>query len=485
MRKVLLTRMGNALFIRPWIDDDPLFEELADELTCERTVRTPMGHYKAYVHALYDVAEADTGHSSCLTYGGFYKRVCDVLRRDKSVMIKVKDRQDPLPEPDWSHIPPLRKRQPEAIAAITSAQRGMIVSPTAFGKSFVIQVLCLLYPQQNILVVSKMGRVVQQLYRKLAEALGEDKVARAFGRKPRWPDSARAVVTTTKSLYKIPFDWPQMLLFDEAHNAAATDVSTVLTNFIKPRMFGFTATPQGRGDGTDLLTEAFFGDRICDISYQEAVKDGTVSQIHALLIKADLSEIDTTDLTTMDKNKYGYWWNGPRNRMLLAAAEEYLKPDEAALYYVENTEHALYLRLLVPGLVIAHGGISAKRWKFFLKKGLVQPEDAATLKNPNLDKLEKDFLEGRIKRIACTTTWKEGVDFPDLAGLVRFDGGAGEIPSEQIAGRLSRIGSDGQKIAALLIDAYDKFGSRYQDRSVSRIRVYKKNGWRITELWKR
>ena len=105
------------------------------------------------------------------------------------------------------------------------------------------------------------------------------------------------------------------------------------------------------------------------------------------------------------------------------------------------------------------------------------------MKKPDLEQLEEDLLQGKLKRIICTGTWKEGVDFPDLAGLVRFDGGAGDIGSEQIPGRLSRIGSDGQKTDAILIDAQDNFGRRYQDRSAKRRRVYTKNGWKIVKLW--
>jgi superfamily II DNA or RNA helicase len=357
----------------------------------------------------------------------------------------------------------------------------LVVCPTAFGKSFVIKALCMLYPELKILVVSRMGRVTRQLYNKIKEAV-DGPVAKVFGSSPKWPKEAKIVVTTIKSLHKIRPDWPDILFFDEAHNAGAYDASSILSNYLKPKLFGFTATPEGRGDNTDLITEAFFGERICDIDYQTARKDGTVSQIHAMLVKVDIPEIDTDCLTTMDKNKHGYWWNEVRNRQLLEAAEKIFRPDESVLYYVEHTEHALFLRLLVPDIPIAHGGISAARWKYFLKQGLVT-EDNKELKNPNLDKLEADFLNKEVKRVICTGTWKEGVDFPDLAGLVRFDGGATDIGSAQIVGRLSRVGSNGQKTEAIVIDAEDDFGRRYKDRSNRRQRVYKKNGWTITKLW--
>ena len=480
MKKITLTRVGNIVLIRPWVQENPVFDELADELTCDRRVRHPMGFFETRTHEMFDIDSNEDGECCMMTYGGFFPRIIKHFRSHR-VKIKVIDKQEFLPVPDLSKLPPLRKRQPEAIAAIVSAARGLVVCPTAFGKTFIIKMLCLLYPEMNILVVSRKSRVVTNLYNKISEAV-DGPVAHVFG-KVHWPKEAKIAVTTIASLHKFPETWPDILLFDEAHNAASYDASVSLSRYLKTKMFGFTATPEGRGDNTDLITEAFFGERICDISYQEARRDGTVSQITALFVKIDVPDIDTDGMSTMDKNKEGYWWNEIRNRRLLAAAEKYLRPDETALYYVQNTEHALYLRFLRPDLPIAHGGISPQRWKKFLAKGLVTEEDAA-LKKPDLDKLEKQFRAGEIKRVISTSSWKEGVDFPDLAGLVRFDGGAAPIDSQQIVGRLSRIGEDGKKTNALVIDAEDCFGRRYKSRSGSRRRAYKKNGWKIVKLWK-
>lgn len=502
MRKITLKLLGNIVLIRPWAKGDPAFNELAEELTCDRRVKHPIGYYETHTHELFSIDSNDDGSMCAITYGGLLNRIVRVLRRHR-YKLRIIDRRTLLPAPDWSKLPPLRKRQPEAIAAIVSAHRGLIVCPTAFGKSFVIKVLCTLYPDFNILVVSRMGRVTASLHKKISEAV-DAPVGKIFGQRPKWPDEARVVVTTTRSLYKIPEDWPDILFFDEAHNAAAYDASTPLSRYVKPKMFGFTATPEGRGDKTDLITEAFFGERICDITYQEAHTDGLVAGITALFVKVDRPEIDTDGLSTVSKNRKGYWQNEIRNRVLLKAVETYLKPDESALYYVESIEHALMLRLLIPGTPIAHGGISAERWKRFLNLDLVPvipmlDEDETDeeliaevealrveteeLKHPDLDRLEQQFCNGEIKRVICTGTWKEGVDFPDLAGLVRFDGGAADIGSTQIVGRLSRIGSDGKKTEAIVIDAEDDFGKRYKDRSSKRRTVYRKHGWKIVKLW--
>jgi hypothetical protein len=62
---------------------------------------------------------------------------------------------------------------------------------------------------------------------------------------------------------------------------------------------------------------------------------------------------------------------------------------------------------------------------------------------------------------------------------VRFDGGRGFINSVQLAGRLTRIGSDQQKRSAILIDAFDDFGHVFKQRSAQRLRIYRQKGWTI------
>ena len=52
----------------------------------------------------------------------------------------------------------------------------------------------------------------------------------------------------------------------------------------------------------------------------------------------------------------------------------------------------------------------------------------------------------------------------------------------QLAGRLTRIGSDLQKREAVLIDALDDFGRVFKKRSLERLNVYRQKGWTIERL---
>lgn len=93
------------------------------------------------------------------------------------------------------------------------------------------------------------------------------------------------------------------------------------------------------------------------------------------------------------------------------------------------------------------------------------------------EEIQKKFETGELKKVIATGTWKEGVDFDQLAVLIRADGAVSEIDSTQIPGRLSRL-SPG-KDHGMLVDFNDQFNGWAQRRSQQRLRTYKGHGWTI------
>ncbi len=467
---VMVERVGNLVVVRPWI---PALEET---LTCTRRVREWHG-YDFVIEKLFSVPPATSGQpQDGLVYGGLFGRVYDKLRA-LGHTVTVVDKQRPLPEPDYSQLPKLRQNQPELLAAVIASSRGLIEAPTGLGKSFVIKVLIGLFPSLTILLVSRAQAVCNKLYHDLREAYPQLPLGKLFGTKQELPEGARVVVATTRSMWKLDAAEVDMLIFDEAHNAAAPEVSGRLAAFNRAWMFGFSATPLGRDDGTDLITEAFFGPVIHRIDWQEAEKAGNIAHIVVKVVHVKLPEIDIAD--ELARMRTAYWLNGPRNAALVQFAERVLPADAQVLYYVDRVEHGLALRRLLPRVPFVHAGIGTERWADFKRMQLVTDADADELLHPNVAELTAAFKEGTLRRAIATSVWKEGVDFPDLHALVRFDGGRGLINSVQLAGRLTRIGSDLQKREAVLIDALDDFGRVFKKRSLERLNVYRQKGWTI------
>lgn len=93
------------------------------------------------------------------------------------------------------------------------------------------------------------------------------------------------------------------------------------------------------------------------------------------------------------------------------------------------------------------------------------------------EEIQKKFESGELKKVISTGTWKEGVDFDQLAVLIRADGAVSEIDSTQIPGRLSRL-SPG-KDRGMLVDFDDQFNGWARRRSQQRLRTYRGHGWNI------
>ena len=85
------------------------------------------------------------------------------------------------------------------------------------------------------------------------------------------------------------------------------------------------------------------------------------------------------------------------------------------------------------------------------------------------------FKAGEIRLMIATMTLSEGVDFPELAVVVRGDGLASRVANEQIPGRLSRL-FQGKKYG-ILVDFSDTFSRFTQRKASAREAVYQDQGW--------
>jgi superfamily II DNA or RNA helicase len=408
-----------------------------------------------------------------IIFGGMYARVIRGLDA-MNMEYDVHDHRTPIPEALWGNIQhPLRDKQDYALAAIATNHNGVIHAATGFGKTHLICQLCRMYPDSNILIISPRKQVVSDIFKRASDAALEGSIITKCDGTRTFREDSNAVVCTTGSLHKIPSAWPDMVLFDEVHGAATDRIKDILIEFEGPRMYGFSASPTGRGDGADMEITGLFGEVICAVSYQEAEAAGNVAPIEVRIVPVVADEVTaTTDVT---KQRRGYWRNRVRNNAVAKAALSF-KETEQVLVIVKTAEHALFLRRLLPDFSIVHAGISKEKWKTFVKLGLCTDEEYDSIGKIDTDAMKQAYKEGSLLKVIATTTWKEGVDFPLLAGLVRADGMAGSIPAIQIGGRLSR--GDVQKV---LYDFDDDYGDSFKRRSKGRIRTYKKNGWVIND----
>jgi len=255
-----------------------------------------------------------------------------------------------------------------------------------------------------------------------------------------------------------------------------------LVQFPRAKFIGMTASPTGRSDGGDQYIEALFGPIIYEVPYQEAVEMGNVVPIDVWVFRVDhgpnVQSIVRPDL----KNRKGIWENQYRNEMIRYSVQyaryRLEREDPQILIMVDKIEHALRLQQLMPDFTVVTGESDDRQLDRLAKRGGIL-EGQRTCTRKERAAYKEQFSAGTLRRVIATFIWSKGVNFLDLDILVRADGTSSSINSVQVPGRLSRLGSDGQKQKGLLIDFNDTFSPDLQARSRNRFKVYRQNGFKI------
>lgn len=411
------------------------------------------------------------------------------------------------PMPDWSKVDPLRGRQLEVLATIAASDGGIVKAATGYGKSYIIKQILKMFPTLKILIVSKAQAVVRELYKRAVEAVGDEAgcvyagINNSVGK--------RVVVTTTRSLHKIPEEEVQLLLFDEAHALGVNDCAEQLKRFTNCRRFGFTATPF-RSDGSEIMLECFFGPRLVDIEYEESVEQGNVTQINYIMMDINNGptfiedDLDTGKTTSqLFKKRWAYWKNNTRNQTIAYVVKCALDRGLQVLVMLETLEHAVMLHQYLPDLPVVHYGGSSKSfdgvaenllkdshmkevfYQYAIDNGLPTDnmldvavkymEDKYTLKSKDKNALSDKMASGELRAAISTMTWSEGIDLVQLNVLVRADGMVSKVRNDQIPGRLSRLW--GNKKCGLLIDFNDNWTPWARRNTAAREATYKRNHW--------
>lgn len=394
-----------------------------------------------------------------------------------NIAYKVTDQSDPLPAFKEDKLTcDFRFGQKEIIRAVSDNYRGIIKAPPAIGKTFVIEQLCLGYEDQRIMVTTNRIDLTKSIKERIKNTCPNLIVTECNG-KSGFKEQSNVIICSSGSLHKIPSDWPQLLLFDECHEAGSTVITQKLMNFSDARMFGFSATPKGRSDGSDMVVQALFGKVLVDIDYNEAVDGGSIAPMEVWLVP--ISGPDLTYENDVSQKRHGIWRNRIRNEKIKQTVRCLTNEHGAKkiLILVETAEHAYYIRNLLPEFKVVHGGLDEERRSEFIKRGLITQTENV---NPDTDKLRKEFKDSSSPWIIATYKWRQGIDIEDLVYTIRADGASSPITSEQVGGRSGRLHKDKEK--GVLIDFTDQFGHKLERKADNRVSNYKTIGWDVVQF---
>ncbi|MFO0848773.1 MAG: hypothetical protein U0871_09495 [Gemmataceae bacterium] len=412
---------------------------------------------------------------------GNWERVRDALARAGLTARLETIARPPRPQAYVAHWDRLkgrgitfRHKQLDALRLMAAYPTGRVDCPTAFGKSWLIGILCLLFPEARMAVTTRSADVLgQRIYPALCGLL-PDVGIRTGGKKSA---DRRVMCYTADSLHNCPpdIDW---LLFDEVHEAAADSHMEDLARFHHARMWGFSASHDCRQDGLDARVEAVFGPVRLRVSYEEGVAHGMITPIRVEWGDVPAAGNPCQGIPTGDstaRKRAGRWAHEARHRAIAADARRY-GPGVQTLITVSTIEHALHLRRLLPEfeLVYRADAVGPEEQAAFARRGL-WPADLRPLDDARKAALTAAFEAGRLTKAIATTVWNRGVDFGHLAVLLRGDAGRSGINDRQVPGRTSR--RPDLKDVSVVHDYTDRFDPGMAAAAGFRSASYRAMGW--------
>jgi len=395
---------------------------------------------------------------------GFLDRVFRIFA-DNNIKVKFRDETavtNPAAYiPHWDNIKDanFRPKQKECLEIISKTKYGGVIeAPPAFGKTFLISLLCALYKDAKIDIVTKRRDVCATISSFLAERL--DSVGQVGGGKR---NRARITVYTADSLHHSDFS-ADFLLADEAHELMTDRYAKLLSSYQKSRNFAFTATPDTRFDGASFRLEALFGPKLFSVTYDVAEQNNLVVPItiYWVPVRLDYNPAAGVDHFISIKRR-GIWNNYYRNQIIADIAMAAYRSGKQVLVLVETVEHLKNLSSLLPDFKVCYATGT---------EGAMPKKDR--------EKLRKAFEQRKFLGAIATGVWAVGVSFESLEVLIRAEGTASDTDSFQKPGRVCRIHSG--KSCGIVVDFIDSFDRRLYRRSLARNRAYEKYGWKKCKI---
>lgn len=381
-----------------------------------------------------------------------------------------------LPVPDASKLVGLRPGQLEVIQKIVKADFGIVDALTGFGKGVVIEKVIQLYPEQKHAVVTKSKSVCNQLYERLKKV---------FPKAGCWNSSKHVegnpMVCTCGSLGGLTLEDFDVVQLDEVHELLIPTFLEYYPGFSECKLISYSASPDQRMDNSALAMEAYFGNKICKIDYQDGVDLGLVVPIEVWKVDWGCTPVDVIRGFKSDvrRARLGYWGNLARNNAIARVVYEEVPKrlsdkDPQILILVDKIEHVLELHKHLPDFKCVYGEMDNDTAKAFQQAKLLEGDPVS---RKDVENIRKQFSAGTLKRAIATGIWSTGVDFPQLSVIIRADGGASPIKDIQMPGRVCRI-ADG-KSKGILIDFADNYDVWAARRSRTRFESYEEKQWEV------
>lgn len=370
----------------------------------------------------------------------------------------IDDQRTPRPAPDLeAAMVGLRDYQMGPVLQLIMAGGGIGAMPTGWGKSFALAAIVNAFPYETLqlrgtpttVICAPDKAIVKKNWEMLQEILPDREIGIIMsGHKKIVTDDI--MVTTIDSVHHVPPLDVGVLIIDEIHAAASDNRSEALAEFSKAMTWGVSATPTGRYDGKDLVTEGLAGPQVVTISYEEGVACGALVPITVYMVELPEPEMGINNYLKF-KSRDGKYRHGvlknPTQCEEIAKVFARAPEDMQVLGIMRFLEQMNAIAEKAPSVMQVHG---EKKPENLLKYPYVQPVSA---KERDIRYTQIETCE--VMRAMSTHIFKQGVDFRELQVVINCGGGGSEIVTKQLVGRASR--KTDTKTEAYLVDFWHEW----------------------------
>lgn len=280
-------------------------------------------------------------------------------------------------------------------------KKKLIVVPCGIGKTYIAGFYSKLYPKKNILFLAHRQEILHQARDVFKKIIGNEK---GFGwviggKKNNY--NARivfgSVLSVKKCLHRFKKDYFDIIFIDEAHHSTANSY-TKIVNYFKPKEYiGLTATPF-RLDGNNI--EDFYkGNIVYKLGRNDAIDKGY------LVPFIYIGVYDKTNLKGVRQGKYYYNKKDLDKKLII--------PERDRLIVEQFKKHLRYRQTI--------GFCSSVKYAkhicdTFNKIGFKSA--VISHKTKNREKIRKKFEKKEIQILFTIDIFNEGVDIPNIEGLM-------------------------------------------------------------------
>lgn len=363
-----------------------------------------------------------------------------------------------------------RDYQSEAVLKGLRRRRGILLSPTGSGKSFIAYLLVKYFLKQEenkVLIIVPTTSLVEQMYSDFEE-YGMD-VSKDIHRIYSGQDKdtqKRIIVSTWQSIYKLPPIWFKqfgMVIGDECHGFKSKSLSSIMNKSTEAEYrFGLTGTL----DGTlthKLVLEGLFGP-VYKVTTTKALQDNkTLAELNIKIAMLRYSEEVRKE-----------WWSSPKTYQ---DEIEFIINHEKRNKFIQNLSLSLEGNSLVlynrvdthgrPLFDMIYNSVSDGRKVFFVS-GQVETSDREAIRKI-VEKQKNAII------VASLGTFSTGINIRNLHNIIFASPSKSQIKVLQSIGRGLRQSDDGR--TTHLYDIADDLSHGKRNNytlmhSVERVRIY-------------